>query len=66
MPRPPNIQRPVHLKTSFPEDLRTWLDLHLWSETEQRVPRGAYQRLIVQLIREYKDRIEENQRAAIP
>lgn len=58
MPRPKNIMRPVHLKTSLPEDLRTRLDLHLWSEVECRVPMGAYQRLIVQLLREYLDRTE--------
>lgn len=58
MPRPKNIIRPVNLKTSLPEDLRTWLDIHLWSETELRVPHGAYQRLIVHLLREYRERIE--------
>lgn len=58
MPRPPNIIRPVHLKTSFPEDLRAWLDIHLWSEVECRVPHGAYQRLIVRLLRKYKEEVE--------
>lgn len=58
MPRPPNIIRPIHLKTSLPEDLRARLDLHLWSEVECRVPMGAYQKLIVQLLREYLDRVE--------
>lgn len=58
MPRPKNIIRPIHLKTSLPEDLRTWLDLHLWSEVECRVPMGAYQRLIVQLLRDYRERVE--------
>jgi len=66
MPRPPNIIRPVHLKTSLPEDLRTWLDLHLWSDAELRVPHGAYQRLIVQLLREYRDRIEGAKRVTVP
>lgn len=60
MPRPRNIIRPVKLKTSLPEDLRTWIDLHLWSPSEARVPHGAYQRLIVQLLREYKARTEAN------
>lgn len=58
MPRPPNIVRPIKLKTSLPEDLRTWLDLHLWSDTEGRVPHGAYQRLIERLLREYKEKVE--------
>ena len=59
MPRPPNIIRPTSLKTSIPEDLRGWLEVHLWSDTEQRVPHGAYQQLIVRLLREYKTRVEE-------
>jgi hypothetical protein len=58
VPRPPNIIRPVHLKTSLPEDLRAWLDLHLWSTTEMRVPHGAYQRLIIHLLTEYKEKVE--------
>lgn len=58
MPRPPNIIRPVKLKTSLPEDLRAWLDLHLWSATEGRVPHAAYKRLIETLLREYKAKIE--------
>lgn len=58
MARPPNIIRPSPINTSIPEDLRAWLVLHLWSETEQRVPLGAYQRLIEKLLREYKDRVE--------
>ena len=59
MTRPPNIIRPSHLKTSLPEDLRAWLDLHLWSDTELRVPHGAYQKLIVRLLLEYRKRIED-------
>ena len=58
MPRPPNIVRPTALKTSVPEDLRVWLDLHLWSNSEMRVPHGAYQRLIVSLLRDYREKIE--------
>lgn len=58
MPRPKNIIRPVNLKTSLPEDLRTWLDIHLWSDVECRVPMGAYQRLIVNLLRKYREEVE--------
>jgi hypothetical protein len=58
MPRPPDIIRPTQLRTSIPMDLRAWLDLHLWSDSELRVPHGAYQKLIVRLIREYKDSVE--------
>jgi len=45
--------RPTSLHISLPEDLRARMDLHLWSGLEQRVPKGAYQRLIVSLLREY-------------
>jgi len=58
VPRPPNIIRPIPLQTSLPEDLRARLDLHLWSNSEMRVPLGAYQKLIVQLLSEYLDRVE--------
>lgn len=53
MPKPLAILRPSRLETSLPEDLRARLDLHLFSEVEGRVPQGAYQRLIVSLLRDY-------------
>lgn len=59
MPRSPNIMRPSKLNTSLPQDLRAWLDLHLWSDTESRVPYGAYQKLIIQLLYEHKAKIEK-------
>lgn len=62
MPRPANIIRPSHLKTSLPEDLRARLDLHLWSASEGRVPMGAYQQLIVMLLTQYLDRVEALQK----
>lgn len=58
MPRPPNIIRPTRLEVSIPEDLRARLELHLWSDTEKRVPHGAYQRLINQLLREHLDKVQ--------
>jgi len=57
--RPQNVTRPTKLNLSLPEDVRAWLDIHLWSESEMRVPLGGYQRLILQLIREYRERIEK-------
>lgn len=65
MPRPANIMRPVHLKTSLPEDLRARLDLHLWSESEGRVPMGAYQRLIVRLLTQYLDQVDASRTTSI-
>lgn len=51
--RRPSIIRPVPLTTAFPEDIRAKLDLYLWSESEQRVPKGAYQKFLVERIRAF-------------
>lgn len=47
------IIRPVKLTTTLPEDLRARLDLLLYSEAENRVPKGAIQEFLVERIREY-------------
>lgn len=52
MSRPPDIRRPTRLELSLPEDIRGWLDLKLFSPIEQRVPKGAYRALIIELIEE--------------
>ena len=43
MPRRPNIDRPVRLELKMRASIRHRLDLWLWSESEQRVPKGKYQ-----------------------
>lgn len=53
MARPPSIIRSVKLTTMLPEDIWSRLTLHLYSELEGRVPVGAYQRFLVERIREY-------------
>jgi hypothetical protein len=53
MPRRPNIIRPVRLITTFPEDIRTKLDLFLYSPIEGRVPKGAYQKFLIERIQEF-------------
>lgn len=53
MPRKPDLDPPVHLKTSLPESVRTRLDLLLFSEIEGRVPKGAYQDFFLQRIQEF-------------
>ena len=58
MARPPNIIRPTQLELKLPEDLRGWLDVHLWSDSQQRVPQGAYKNLFVKLLLEYKEKVE--------
>ena len=52
MPRPRNVIPTAALCLMLPEDLRGWLDLHLFSDVEGRVPQGAYQSFFVRKIRE--------------
>lgn len=53
MARLPDVIRPVKLTTTLPEDIRVKLDLHLYSDLEHRVPKGAYQRFIMDRIQEF-------------
>jgi hypothetical protein len=55
MPRRPAVDRPIQLTTTLPESVRALLDLHLWSEVEGRVPKGAYQAFLLERIREHFD-----------
>ena len=57
--RPPNILRPIRLHTTLPEDLWLKLTTYLYSESEGRVPVGAYQQFICDRIREYFTRKEQ-------
>lgn len=59
MARQPNVQRPISLHTTIPEDLWTKLTLHLYSDVEGRVPKGAYQQFIIQRINEFFQRRED-------
>jgi hypothetical protein len=58
MSRPPNIQRPVAMNLHLPEDIRTRLDLFLFSTVEGRVPKGAYQAFFIERINEFFARNE--------
>lgn len=53
MPRQPNLIRPALLHVSLPETELARLQLHLYSEVEQRVPKSAYQVWILERIREF-------------
>ena len=55
MSRRPNPIPSVQLNVALPLDVHTRLSAHLSSELEQRVPFGAYQRFLVELIRERFD-----------
>lgn len=50
MGRPPNILRPVKLTINLPEDIHARLTLHLFSEVEGKVPKGAYSKFLIDAI----------------
>jgi hypothetical protein len=53
--RQPDILRPIKLTTTLPEDIRAKLDLHLFSDLEGRIPKGAYQAFFIDRIQEFFD-----------
>lgn len=55
MPRQRNLIPSTRIKFSLPEDTRARLDLHLWSDLEQRIPQGAYMAFLGERIREFFD-----------
>lgn len=63
MTRHQNIIRPVKLTTTLPEDIRAKLDLHLFSNVEGRVPKGAYQKFFIERIREFLSKSEPDFKA---
>lgn len=58
MPGRPSLIRTVPLTITLPEDIHGKLSLYLYSESEQRIPKGAYQRLFVQLLNEFFNKPE--------
>lgn len=55
MSRRPNIMKGSRINLVLPADIRTKLDLYLFSEAEGRVPMGAYQQFFVERIQEFFD-----------
>ncbi len=53
MARPPSLTPKTTLHTVIPLDVRTKLDLHLFSPAEGRVPYNAYSEFIVARCREF-------------
>ena len=49
--RQPNLQPPVKLNTTLPADLRLRLDAFL--SVDGKVPFGAYNKFLIELITEY-------------
>lgn len=56
MPRPRNASPARKLHVAIPGDIWPRLDLHLFSEAEQRIPFAAHQRFLVDRIREFFNR----------
>lgn len=53
MPARRNIIRSEKITIALPEDRLAKLSLHLFSQVEGRVPKGAYQKFFVDRIDEY-------------
>jgi hypothetical protein len=53
MPRRPAIEPNFELHTTLPPKLATRVELLLFSEAEGRVPRGAWQRFLTNIITEF-------------
>jgi hypothetical protein len=53
MARQPSIIRQQKINLSLPEDIYARLNLHLYSDIEGCVPRGAYQKFFIERIQEY-------------
>lgn len=53
MARPRNASPARNIHVALPGDIWPRLELHLYSEAERRVPFAAYQRFLVERIREF-------------
>lgn len=53
MPAPRNAIPTIKLTTGLPEDLLDRMTLHLFSEIEGRVPKGAFKEFLSSRIREF-------------
>lgn len=58
MPRPKKAIPSVTKEISLPPDLVARVDLALYSELEDRVPHGAWQRLLTELLANWLARVE--------
>ena len=62
MPRRPNVIPSYKLTLQVPQDLKSRLDLLLWSPAENRVPHGAYASFFATLLKSRLDQIEQERR----
>lgn len=59
MARQPNIIRPIHFHTTLPEDVWLKMTAYLYSEVEGRVPKGAYNKFLSELINDFFKQAKE-------
>ena len=59
MPRPARAVKYVTKELSLPPDIVAKVDLELYSDLECRVPHGAWQKLIVQLLGDWLVRVDD-------
>lgn len=59
MPRPKRAVPNVTKELSLPPDLVARVDLELYSELEDRVPHGAWQKLLAELLNSWLARRDE-------
>jgi hypothetical protein len=64
MSRRPLVIPTTRLEVRIPEDLRTQLDLYLWSELEGRVPHAKYQEFFISRIKEFFEQLRRRQEDA--
>ena len=64
MARPKRTDRPVEKRISLPESLVARVELELYSELEGKVPFGAWQTLIGQLLERHLMELERARGAA--
>ena len=57
--RKPNLVPSTRLELALPTDIRSRLDLHLFSEVEGRIPQGAYTTFFEQRLREFFKSIDQ-------
>lgn len=57
MGRPKHTDRRIARPLQLPESLSARIDLHLWSDLEQRVPYGKFSEFMAEAAREKLDRL---------
>ena len=55
MPRKRAIDPPTAFHVMIPESDKGWIDAHLWSDLDGRVPHGAHRAWLLARLEEYRD-----------